>query len=268
MELSATARAAGFRVSSHASLGSTNDEAMRLATLGDAGKLWIVAGEQTGGRGRHGRVWTSPPGNLYASLLLIDPAPVESCAQLGFVAGVALARAARALGGGDERLTLKWPNDLLFNGAKLSGLLLESTRLADGRLVCIIGCGVNCQSSPPGLAYPTSHLAAALDRAIDRFEVFLELSTNMAQCLEIWQSGAGFATIRASWLALCHGLGRQVRAKLAHQEITGIFRTIDATGRLLLETQAGTVAIEAGDIFPLNFTAAPGAGGQRHTRNG
>ena len=268
MELSAEARAAGFRLAHYASLASTNDEAMRLAGEGETDKLWIVAGEQTGGRGRHGRVWASPPGNLYASLLLIDPGPMQLCAELGFVAGVALARAARQLAGGDERLALKWPNDLLFAGAKLAGLLLESTRLADGRLACVIGCGVNCRSFPAGLAYPASHLSAALDRDIGPADIFAPLSAALSQSLDLWASGAGFATIRAQWLSLCHGLGRELRAKLGNQDITGVFRTIDAAGRLILETDTSSVAIEAGDIFPVNIPGAQGAAGQRLKTHG
>ncbi len=237
---------------------------MRLAASGDPGNLWIVAGGQTGGRGRHGRVWTSPPGNLYASLLLINPGPMERCAELGFVAGIALAKAARQLAGGDERLQLKWPNDLLFAGAKLAGLLLESARLNDGRLACVIGCGVNCASFPPGLAYPASHLSAALDRPITPADMFAPLSAAMWRALAIWSRGAGFATIRADWLKLCHGLGAPLRAKLAHQDIIGVFRTIDATGRLILETDTGSVAVEAGDIFPVNISGAQRVTGQRH----
>ena len=238
---------------------------MRLAENGDPGRLWVVAREQTVGRGRHGRVWSSPPGNLYASLLLINPGPPETCAQLGFVAGVALARAARAIAGGDERLALKWPNDLLFSGAKLSGLLLESTQLPDGRLACVIGFGVNCRSNPAGLAYPATNLSQALDRSIEPADIFGPLSTAMAETLESWAGGTIFATIRAQWLALCHGLGGPVRAKLAHQEITGIFRTIDATGRLVIKTAAGMQTIEAGDIFPINPSGGNGLPGQRHT---
>ena len=92
---------------------------MRLARENEAGPLWVVARSQTGGRGRQGRDWASPEGNLYTSLLLIDPAPPARAPQLGFVAGVALAQAVRGLLGGDPRLVLKWPNDLLHDGAKL-----------------------------------------------------------------------------------------------------------------------------------------------------
>ena len=172
LRLSPEALSTGFGLRQYASLDSTNDAAMRAARAGEAGPLWIVAGEQTGGRGRLGRAWASPPGNLYASLLLLDPAPGAHCAELGFVAGVALARAARDLAGGDERLRLKWPNDLMFGDAKLSGLLLESTRLLDGRLACVIGWGVNCQSHPARLAYPVTDLTAALDRTVTADEVF------------------------------------------------------------------------------------------------
>ena len=268
MRLSPEAVAAGFSLREYASLDSTNDEAMRAARVGAPGLLWIVAGAQTGGRGRLGRAWASPPGNLYASLLLIDPAPAARCAELGFVAGVALAQATRALAGGDERLRLKWPNDLMFGDAKLSGMLLESTRLPDGRLACVVGCGVNCRSHPSGLAYPTTDLSTVLDRNVSAAEVFARLSARMADALVEWRGGAGFARIRQDWLALAHGLNRPLRARLHRGEVTGLFQSIDEAGRLILLTDTGPVTVEAGDIFPIHDTGAPGAAGQRHMING
>ena len=236
---------------------------MRAARDGDLGPLWVVADEQTGGRGRLGRAWASPPGNLYASLLLIDPSPPERCAELGFVAGVALARAVQAMSGGDGRLRLKWPNDLMFEDAKLSGMLLESTRLPDGRLACIIGCGVNCQSHPDGLAYPATDLTAALDHQIAPGDVYTALSVSMAGTLATWRGGAGFASIRRDWLALAHGLGRPLRARLHRGEFTGLFHGIDENGRLILLTDNGPMTIEAGDIFPIHDADADSAPGQR-----
>ena len=110
---------------------STNEEARRRALAGDPGRLWIVADQQTAGRGRRGRAWMSPRGNLHASALMIDPCPPALAAQLGFVAGVALARAVTDLGAAD--VGLKWPNDLMSRGAKCAGILTEGVGLAGGR---------------------------------------------------------------------------------------------------------------------------------------
>jgi BirA family biotin operon repressor/biotin-[acetyl-CoA-carboxylase] ligase len=155
---------AGWRVARFARLGSTSDEARRRALLGDPGRLWIVAGEQTRGRGRHGRSWSSPRGNLYASALLVDPCEAAKAPQIGFVAGVALVKAVEDLGGAG--VALKWPNDLMWNGAKLAGLLVEGLAAPGRGLACVVGVGVNCSSSPHGLAYPVTDLAAALQSVV------------------------------------------------------------------------------------------------------
>src|SRR5947209_14909108 len=118
---------------------------MRLARAGDPGRLWLVAREQKQGRGRRGRSWSSPPGNLYASVLLSDAAPSQHLPELGFVASLALLNTMRAILGEDPRLGLKWPNDILFDGAKLSGILLESSLLPSGATACVAGFGVNCR---------------------------------------------------------------------------------------------------------------------------
>src|SRR6185437_11516664 len=146
MQLSSAAVAAGYRLTAHDTLASTNAEALALARGGERGPLWVVAREQTAGRGRRGNSWVSPPGNLYATLLLTDPAPAEYAPQLSFVAVLALydaiAASAPAL---RKALALKWPNDLLCGSAKLAGILIEGERAADA-LAVAIGIGVNCGS--------------------------------------------------------------------------------------------------------------------------
>ena len=123
------------------------DEARALALQGQATPLWLVADEQSGGRGRHGRSWVSPPGNLYATLLLPEPCAPAVAPELGFVAGTALHAAVSLLIGlGPPRLALKWPNDLLLDGAKTAGLLLEGLHVG-GRFIVLIGFGVNISSA-------------------------------------------------------------------------------------------------------------------------
>src|SRR5262245_61818354 len=135
MHLDPQAVAAGWRLIALDRTGSTNQEALRLARSGEAGPLWITAVEQTAGRGRRGRSWHSPPGNHYASLLLTDPGPADRAPQLSFVAALALHDAVSALAPGlSSRLRFKWPNDLLLDGAKVAGILVEGETAPGGRL--------------------------------------------------------------------------------------------------------------------------------------
>jgi BirA family biotin operon repressor/biotin-[acetyl-CoA-carboxylase] ligase len=249
VELGQSAKAASYRLIVRDSVGSTNEEAMRLARDGDPGRLWLVAREQLQGRGRRGRSWSSPPGNLYASLLLIDAAPSEHLPELGFVAGVALVRALRDILGNDPRLGLKWPNDILFDGAKLSGILLESSVLPGGRTACVAGFGVNCRSHPATLPYAATDLAT-IGTILDAPEdVLSRLSDAMARSLETWATSGGFAEIRAQWLKSALGLGEPIRIALGTTHLSGVFESIDSRGRLILRQGTNTRAIEAGDVF-------------------
>ncbi len=252
--LGAKAARAGYRLETFETLGSTNDEAASRAASDGFGRLWIVADSQTSGRGRLGRVWTSPPGNLYASLLLIEPCPPQKAPELGFVAGVALADALRGLLGGDRKLQLKWPNDALYDGAKLSGLLLESFGGGGSRTPfgCVIGFGVNCASCPADTPYPATSLEKIGARKAGRDALFAALSDLLAFWLEHWARGENFASIRRAWLDLAGGLDAPARVQRNGGAIEGLFRGIDASGRMLLEQANGTIeTIEAGDLsFP------------------
>jgi BirA family biotin operon repressor/biotin-[acetyl-CoA-carboxylase] ligase len=239
VRLGASAAARGFRLLDDDTVVSTNDLAMSRARDGDAGPLWVVAASQTGGRGRLGRVWSSPPGNLYASLLLVDPAPAAVIPQLGFVTGVALMRACEALGVPRGSMALKWPNDALLDGAKVSGVLMEATTTTAGRLACVIGIGVNCVAHPDGLSYPATNLDAH-GYPIAREALFEALSDAMARELEVWNAGAGFPTIRR---------GATLEVVSGERTLRGIFETIDADGRLILATSSGVVAVDAGDVL-------------------
>jgi BirA family biotin operon repressor/biotin-[acetyl-CoA-carboxylase] ligase len=241
--------AAGYRLEEFATLASTNDEAGSRIVQGDPGRLWIVAQSQTKGRGRLGRQWSSPPGNLYASLLLVDPASPPVAAQLGFVAGVALISALREIIGREAPVKLKWPNDVLCDGAKLSGLLLEAVSLPHGLFGCVIGFGVNCLSSPTDAPYPTASLKSVGAETCDRVALFAALTNHVADAMELWARGEGFASIRAAWLENAGGLGGAVRVARRSASSEGVFRGIDAHGRMLLERRDGTTEIiEAGDV--------------------
>jgi BirA family biotin operon repressor/biotin-[acetyl-CoA-carboxylase] ligase len=248
VHLAHSAASAGYRLTCLDSVASTNDEAMRLAHAGDAGRHWIVAKEQSGGRGRHQRHWVSPPGNLYASLLLIDPAPIAQAPQLGFVAGLSLFEALHPLLHHDQALGIKWPNDLVINGAKLAGILLEAARLADGRLACVLGFGVNCTSHPHNLAYAASDLNA-LGLACSAQDVLEALSHYFLCWLDTWARGEGFPQVRSAWLAHAAGLGGPIRVSVGSEMLDGVFRTIDMQGRLVMALAQGERSIDAGDVF-------------------
>lgn len=256
MRLGPAARSAGFRLNSYESVGSTNDVALAAASAGDAGNCWFVATAQSAGRGRNGRPWQSLPGNLFASLLLIDPCDPVDLPKLGFVAGTAAHAAVACLLPPGIQPHLKWPNDLLVEGAKLCGILLEGRSLADSRRAVVIGIGVNCTHVPEGLPYTATSVAACGGPA-DPASLFWHLAERMTAALARFDRGRGFAAIREEWLAGAHGLGQPVLVRQGETLREGVFGGIDETGRLLLDGQQGRAVIDAGDIaFPGSVTAA------------
>lgn len=233
---------------------STNAEALQTARNGIQGPCWYVAGTQNSGRGRSGRHWISPVGNLYASLLLHNPCEMAFAPQLGFIAGIALHDAVSRLTGlTAPRLQLKWPNDLLLDGKKLAGLLLEAQG-SGSDIHVVIGCGVNIRHKPAGLPYPV----AALDDIspnITLENLFTELSVAFEAIFSFWQKSVGqsahsrFQAIRTLWLERAAGLGSLASVTLPKEKITGIFAGIDGTGRLELQTENGLKILDAGDLF-------------------
>jgi BirA family biotin operon repressor/biotin-[acetyl-CoA-carboxylase] ligase len=222
------------------------DEARAHVMAGNDKPCWFVADEQTDGRGRHGRTWVSPPGNLYATLALTAPCEPAVAPELGFVAGLALHRAvAKVMGLGHPQLAIKWPNDLLLDGAKVAGLLLEGIQVR-GQFAVLIGFGVNVVSAPSGLSYPSRPLVSQTS-ALTVADMLHALSSSWLDGMVEWRTG--FAQTRASWLSVAHGIGTQVRVRPPTGEIRGIMRGIDERGCLLLDTEGGELKIDAGDLF-------------------
>jgi BirA family biotin operon repressor/biotin-[acetyl-CoA-carboxylase] ligase len=251
MRLDTAAMRAGVRLDARDTVGSTNAEALALARAGERGPLWITAQRQTNGRGRRGRPWVSEPGNLYATLLLTDPAPAERSAELSFIAALAVYDAVVELAPLLARRTaLKWPNDLLVDNAKIAGILLESENGAGRPLAVAVGIGVNCAHHPERMAYPATDLASA-GVAISPEGLFAVLSHTMIERLAQWDRGRGFAAIRSAWLAQAAGVGGPIRVVLTDRELDGRFETLDSAGHLVLRLRDGSVAaIAAGDVFP------------------
>lgn len=233
----------------HAELDSTNAEALRRATTGTNGPLWILAHRQTAARGRRGRVWSTLEGNFAASLLLSPTGPPATAALRSFVAALGLRDALADATGMPDRFTLKWPNDVLLDGGKLAGILLESG--AGGRLA--IGFGVNLAAAPAPAdlepdALPPVALAGPTGLAIAA-EDFLGLVAPAVLNWEDRLGAEGFAPLRVAWLARAARLGELLSARMPGREVTGRFETIDETGALVLATMAGRVTLPAADVF-------------------
>ncbi len=266
MRIGQAALAAGYGLRSYETVGSTNDEAREAALRGDAGPVWFVAGEQTSGRGRHGRVWVSPPGNLHATLLLVDPASPSEASRIGFVAGLALYDAVAELTGlRPPRLALKWPNDLLLDGAKVAGILLEGMSLPGGGLAVLVGIGVNVVAAPADTPYPARALRDVLPD-LDRETLFAALTDAFAARLAAWLADLpaidGFEATRRAWTARALGVGERVTIRLPSGPRTGQYAGIDVTGRLELLTESGVERFDAGDLFfgEVSAPAGPGRG--------
>ena len=223
---------------------------MELATNGDAGQVWVTAEEQVQGKARRGRAWVSERGNLYASLLLIAPSPAEKLATLPLVVSLALHKAmVQVAPTFAQNLNIKWPNDLLLFGKKVSGILLEASVLKDGRLAVVIGCGINCQHYPENPLYPaTSFREEGFD--LEPQTLFAALASSMAAELRIWAEGAGFSIIRKEWLERARGIGEAITVRFSDHEIEGTFVDIDEDGFLMLRGENQVVqSVSAADIF-------------------
>jgi BirA family biotin operon repressor/biotin-[acetyl-CoA-carboxylase] ligase len=262
--LAPTAAMAGYRLEAFDEVGSTNALALERAQAGDAGRLWLVTKRQQAGRGRRGRTWVTPEGNLAATLLLVpEDFELKYAATLGFVAGLALADALAAaapdiklaigvdggdLAGGQGRFQLKWPNDVLADGAKLSGILLESFLLDGKRFALAIGIGVNVVAYPDDTPYPATSLAALGSRC-DAERLFLALSDAWIENMRLWANGTGLSAIRSRWLEQAAGVGSAVAVRIDGEVVRGVFETIDDECRFVIRKADGaSVTVAAGDV--------------------
>jgi len=252
----------GYRLHGFDTIGSTSSEAARAAAAGDTGDVWFCALQQTEGRGRRGRTWETAHGNLAASLLVVPGCDPAVSATLGFVAGVAMNRALCQLipdavvklgidgadAEGGARITLKWPNDVLADGAKLSGILLEARKRPDGGMAIVIGMGVNVVAAPEGLPYPATSLHA-LGYDIPAETIFAALSDAWVDTVEVWDSGRGVAEILSLWRQAAAGIGAEVAVSRDGEVVRGVFETIDEAGRLIVRANDNRrIAITAGDV--------------------
>jgi BirA family biotin operon repressor/biotin-[acetyl-CoA-carboxylase] ligase len=242
----------GVDVRVYDSIDSTMSEAARLAPAVTR-PTWVFAQHQTAAKGRRGRAWSMPAGNFAASLILRPDSPPAQVALRSFVAALALQDAFIAATGRADGLALKWPNDVLLNGGKVAGILLES--LGAGTRVdhLIIGVGINLAEAPtaeqvePGAVTPVSLLSETGTAIAPRD--FLDLLAPAYAKYDAQFTAYGFAPIRTAWMANVARLNQPITARTGSNETKGIFRDIDETGNLILETPEGRRAIAAADIF-------------------
>lgn len=237
------AQTAGFRINRFRTLDSTNAEALRRGAV--PGEAYLAV-SQTAGRGRIGRSWHSPPGNLHATLVASMPAG-RNPAHLAFVAGVAV-RDALAEMAPEARFTLKWPNDVLCGGRKLAGILIEA-----GERGYAVGVGINLVAVPPDTAVnvPATHLKAVSGRNIPPEAILGAVCRALSAWHGTWES-QGFGPLRTAWLASAHRIGDTIAASTGTgNRIEGRFAGLDDDGALLVEDAVGRRhTIAAGDVMP------------------
>ena len=223
------------------SVASTNDQATRLAEAGAPEHTLVWAREQTGGRGRRGRFWASPVGNLYCSTILRPNCSAQQAAEIGFVAALAVADLVPR----GRSVRVKWPNDVLVDGGKVAGILPESSVGQEGKVeYVVLGIGVNVSFAPqlPDMRYPGAVLGGTVEAAAEG------LARGLARWLTEWRR-AGFDEIRAGWLAKAGPLGTEVDVRLGEELVRGRFAGMDEGGALLLDTAAGPRRILSGELL-------------------
>jgi len=228
---------AGYRVMHFSDIDSTNEEAKRQAAAGASAGLWLLAEKQSAGRGRHGRKWESGVGNLYASLLLYPACDLSHIPELSFVTAVAVAKTVGQFTK-HAKITCKWPNDVLVNGAKIAGILLESESSGQPQKpYVIIGIGLNIRHHPKLADYPATCLADHTDT--DSIAVVFEiLATKLAEAVTRWGVD-GFGPARVEWLNMADGKGKRITIASGTETLSGTFTGLGMNGALLLEDESG-----------------------------
>ncbi len=240
---------AGYAVASFDAIDSTNEEARRRAAAGERGPTWIWAKRQTAGRGRRGREWESPEGNLMATLLIAPGVSASEAARLSFVAALAVhdlvsAYASRSV------VKVKWPNDVLVDGKKVAGILLESSGDAgtDALPWVAVGIGVNLMHAPAAAQFPATFVGAH-GPTPSPAEALAALAEAWETRFRTWRV-SGFAAIRDAWLDVAAGLGQPIEVRLPDETLSGRFETLMPDGALSLLLASGSRrAITAGEVF-------------------
>ncbi len=224
-------------------IDSTNREAHRLFASGEHGPLFLLADEQTAGKGRLDRTWASLRGNCYSTLIIPLDAEISVVPQIGFVVALAIAAVLQT---NTVQPQLKWPNDVLVHGAKIAGILCEV--LSNQPLTIAIGCGINVAHAPAGFSYPATCLNAE-GANTTRDDVFQSYKSMLEKQLIRWNNGEGFPAIRSAWTNLAIGIGEIITMTVADRHLTGTFEGITEQGAVLLKPPHGPPdVLHAGDM--------------------
>lgn len=247
----------GWRLIALDTVDSTNRQARDLAAEGAVHGTVVTARRQEKGRGRYGRGWVSEDGNLYVSVVLRPPGPLEEAGQLTFVIALATADALAALAPSLD-IALKWPNDVLAKGRKIAGILLESESNPDLTAAWVVaGVGLNLASHPDRVLYPATDLAAVGTPGIPPEQALAAFVAALDRHYRRWRE-AGFAAIRESWMARAAGLGGPIEVRLHNETVAGLFAGLDLDGSLMVDLPDGARrCITAGDVF---YTGPAGSG--------
>jgi BirA family transcriptional regulator, biotin operon repressor / biotin---[acetyl-CoA-carboxylase] ligase len=240
-----------------AQTASTNSDAMALANGGADLPLWVIADEQTSGKGRSGRTWVSLPGNFHASFAVQLTCELAKAGQIALVAGVAVIDAIEAAwhedGQNDNHpypdFRLKWPNDIMGNDAKCGGILIESTP-ARGRvgLHGVIGIGLNLVGHPADLDRSVTNFAA-MGQRIKPLAFLSHLDLALKSALALWDAGHGFERVRERWLSVGTPIGTAMSVQSGSRRVDGEFAGLNCDGALLLRDASGSVAtLTFGDV--------------------
>ena len=233
------------------SVDSTNRLAAEAAREGQ-NHLVFWAEEQTAGRGRRGRDWVSPRGNLYCSLLIRPDLPATSAMQAGFVAALSLADTVASVLPRSAEVSVKWPNDVLIEGKKTAGILLEAGQAATGGRVdwLVVGTGVNIKTHPEtGTNWPATSLNHEGGTGISDEKVLEIYCLRFLAWYVTWKK-LGFGPVRQAWLRRAYGLGQPVTVRLGAETLEGVFEAMDEEGALILDQMGVKRRITAGDVFP------------------
>jgi BirA family biotin operon repressor/biotin-[acetyl-CoA-carboxylase] ligase len=236
----------GWTLDARDRVGSTNDEARALAAAGAPHGTIVWARRQDAARGRRGRAWSSPEGNLACTAILRPDIPFSRAGELTFVVGIAVADAAASFG---VEPKLKWPNDVQIAGDKLAGILLEAAVAPDRSVDWVVaGIGLNIAHHPQLADYNATSLHAAGAKEATVEGVLERLAAALDRRLAEWRA-EGFDATRAAWLGRAVGLGARIKVRLETETLDGVFEHIDPTGALILRTETGRHSITAGDVF-------------------
>lgn len=231
---------------------SSNEEAKRLALAGSPDGMVVWTKSQLEGRGRYEREWVSPEGNLYLSILLRPDYDILVGSQLSFIMALAVGDAISCFLAPEKSVQYKWPNDVLIDGKKVAGILLESASKANNQKIdwMIAGIGINVLVSPTKLDQPVTSIAqessgdtVSVEKVLDRF------MHNVALWRTAWEQ-RGFSNIRKEWLSKAYGLGKEISVMFRGEKIHGIFKDMDEEGLLVLELPNGEEQrISSGEVF-------------------